>query len=183
MQAHASPKGDFISTLISDSRSADISPKDDIYARLLGNWRLRMVDYYPDSRTQREQSGVWYFSRTLEGRAIQDVLVSPEFAERTDIKSITGNRYGNTFRMMDPKTRQWHIDWFNPVSGIHNHLTARMEGDKIIQETAETDGLIMRWIFENITADSFHWYGESSSDKGKSWILNTEFFAERVKKD
>ena len=176
-------KEDFISTLISDSRSADIEPEQDIYARLLGNWKLKMIDYYPDGRTQREHTGTWYFSRTLEGRAIQDVLVSPEFADRSYGKSMVGNRYGNTFRMMDPKTRQWHIDWFNPVSGIHNQLTARQDGDRIIQETAEMDGLIMRWIFENITADSFHWYGESSSDKGKTWILNAEFFAERVKNE
>ena len=183
MQTFASLNDDFNNTLISDSRSVEIEPEQDIYARLLGNWKLKMIDYYPDGKTQRDHTGTWYFSRTLEGRAIQDVLVSPELADRSSSKSIIGNRYGNTFRMMDPKTRQWHIDWFNPVSGIHNQLTAWAEGDKIIQETAEIDGLIMRWIFENITADSFHWYGESSSDKGKTWILNAEFFAQRVKNE
>ncbi len=181
MQTIASLNEDFISTLISDSRSADIQPEQDIYARLLGNWKLKMIDYYHDERTQREHTGAWYFSRTLEGRAIQDVLVSPKLPDRSTLKSNVGNRYGNTFRMMDPKTYQWHIDWFNPVTGIHNQLTARAEGDRIIQETSEIDGFIMRWIFEKITVDSFHWYGESSTDKGKTWILNTEFFAERVK--
>ena len=171
---------DFISALISGSLSADIEPAQDIYARLLGNWKLKMVDYYPDGRIRREHTGTWHFSRTLEGRAIQDVLVSPEFADRSFNKSIIGNRYGTTFRMMDPKTHQWHVDWFNPVSGIHNQLTALVEGDRIIQETVEINGLIMKWIFENITSDSFHWYGESSSDKGKTWILDVEFFAERL---
>src|SRR5450631_4349072 len=180
MQTLASLSEDFISTLVSGNRSADLEPAEDIYARLLGNWRLKMIDYYPDGRIQRDHTGTWYFSRTLEGRAIQDVLVSPEFADRLFSKSITGNRYGTTFRMMNPKTRQWHAEWFNPVSGIHNQLTARVEGDRIIQETVEINGLIMRWIFENITAESFRWYGESSSDKGKTWILEAEFFAERL---
>lgn len=180
MQNLVSLKEDFFSTLISDSLSSDIGPAEDIYARLLGNWKLKMIDYYPDGRTKRDHGGVWYFSRTLEGRAIQDVLVSPEFAERSNNQSIIGNRYGTSFRMMDPKTRQWHLDWFNPVTGIHNQLTARTEGERIIQETPETDGVIMRWIFENITADSFHWYGESSIDKGRTWKLDVEFFAERI---
>jgi hypothetical protein len=124
MQTFAGLNEHFIRTLISKSRSTDIGPAQDIYARFLGNWKLKM---------------------------------------------------------MDPKTLQWHINWFNPVSGIHNQLTARTEGDRIIQETAEMDGSMMRWIFEDITADSFHWYGESTTDKGKTWILDTEFFAERVK--
>jgi hypothetical protein len=180
MPSIISPREDFISALISDSCSPDIDSGQDIYGCLLGNWNLKMIDYDPDGRTKRDKSGTWHFSRTLEGRAIQDVLISPQPADRQYSKSIIGNRYGNTFRMMDPKTGQWHIDWFNPVTGIHNHLIARMEGDRIVQETAEVDGLIKRWIFENITMDSFHWYGESSSDKGKTWILDVEFFAERV---
>ena len=180
MQTIVSFKEDFIGTLISDSRSTDIEPEQDIYAPLLGNWKLKMIDYYPDGKRQREHTGSWYFSRTLEGRAIQDVLVSPELADRSSGGSMIGNRYGNTFRMMDPETRQWRVDWFNPVSGIHNQLTARQEGDQIIQQTAEIEDLIMRWIFEHITADSFHWYGESSADKGKTWKLDVEFFARRL---
>ena len=171
---------DFASILVSDSRSADIDPAFDIYARLLGNWRLKMIDYNLNERTQRLHSGIWFFSRTLEGRAIQDVLVSPDFTERSNRATIDGNRFGNTFRMMDPKTHEWHVDWFNPVTGIHNELIARAEGDRIIQETAETDGVTMRWVFENITADSFYWHGEISTDKGKTWMLNTEFFAKKI---
>jgi hypothetical protein len=181
MQTFTGLNEDFISALISDNRSTDIKPMHDIYGRLLGNWKLKMIDYYPDGRPQREHTGNWYFSRTLEGRAIQDVLVSPEFAERSESISNIGNRYGTTFRMMDPKTNQWHVDWFNPVSGIHNQLTARVDGERIIQETDDVEGLIMRWIFENITDDSFRWYGESSTDSGNTWILSAEFFAKKIK--
>jgi arginase len=172
---------DFATVLVSSICSHDIKPEYDMYARLLGNWRLKMIDYDSNNLTTRHRTGIWYFSRTLEGRAIQDVLVSPEFGERPDGSALTGNRYGNTFRMFDPKTNQWKIDWFNPVSGAHNQLVARTENDKIIQENVESGGLMMRWIFENITAESFHWYGEESSDKGKTWVLSAEFFASRIK--
>ena len=86
MQTFASLNDDFIISLISNGCSADIEPAQDIYARLLGNWKLKIIDYYPDGGTQRNQTGTWHFARTLEGRAIQDVLVSPELADRSDSK-------------------------------------------------------------------------------------------------
>jgi uncharacterized protein len=170
---------DFAGALISPKKWKTIDVIQDIYAALLGNWKLKMTDYNPEKGTEKYQTGLWYFSRILEGRAIQDVLVSPEFAERYE-SSLPGNRYGTTLRTMDPVTHQWKVYWFNPVSGTHNQLAARKDGDRIIQETPETDGLKMRWIFENITADSFHWYGENSLDHGKTWLLSAEFFATRI---
>jgi hypothetical protein len=169
----------FAEALVSQTRSPDIHPDLDIYASLLGNWKLRLIDYDLDGRVIRDQTGIWYFSRTLEGRAVQDVLVTPDFIGRSDNALMTGNRYGSTIRIIDPKTQRWKINWFNPVSGVFNELFARLEGNNIIQESAEHGGHIMRWIFENITANSFHWYGETSDDHGKTWILRAEFFAAR----
>ena len=171
---------DFASRLVSSNRSPDIDDASDIYARLLGNWKLTMIDYNSGKKGKNIYAGNWYFSRILEGRAVQDVLICPELSERSSNMSKNGNRYGSSFRMYNPKTRQWHVDWFNPVSGIHNELVARTEGDKIMQESVEKNGLIMRWVFENIKSDSFRWYGITSLDKGKTWTLDAEFFATRI---
>jgi uncharacterized protein len=171
---------DFASALISIHPSPELEPNRDIYARLLGNWNLKITDYYPENQTKRHNTGVWYFSRTLEGRGIQDVLISPDFNQRSESSLTSGNRYGTSFRMMDPISHQWTIDWFNPVSGMHDRLIARVEGNRIIQETPESDGLKMRWIFDNITEESFHWYGEDSNDHGKTWVLSAEFFASKI---
>jgi hypothetical protein len=37
-----------------------------------------------------------------------------------------------------------------------------------------------RWRFTKITARSFHWLGEASTDDGASWRLLVEVFARRV---
>lgn len=90
------------------------------------------------------------------------------------------NRYGTTLRTFDRQTGKWTINWFNPVSGIHNELYARAEPGKIIQETKEVEGLIMRWVFNDIKINSFHWYGEGSVDHGKTWTREVEFFASKM---
>lgn len=170
---------DFVSALVSGDRSPEIDDSSDIYAGMLGSWDMKVIDYNPDDGTKTPYRAKWYFSRVLEGRAIQDVFVCPEFTERSVGMSKIGNRYGSSFRMFDAKTKQWRVDWFNPVTGVHNQLVARNEGDRIVQETDEIDGLIMRWVFDDIQLNSFHWYGVNSTDKGKTWKLSVEFFAKR----
>jgi hypothetical protein len=170
---------DFASVLISSERSPDIDSSSDIYAPMLGSWKLKVVDHSEDGSSST-YSGNWIFSRVLEGRAIQDIFVCPGFSDRFAGMLKMKNRYGTTMRMFDLQTHQWHIDWFNPVSGRHDHLTARVEGDRIIHECPEKDGLEMKWVFENIEKNSFHWSGYESGDEGKTWKLSSEFFASRI---
>lgn len=170
---------DFASALVSVDRCNEIDDSSDIYAGMLGTWDMKVIDYNKVDGTKTTYRAKWFFSRVLEGRAIQDVFVCPEFTERSIGMSKIGNRYGSSFRMFDTKSKQWRVDWFNPVNGVHNQLVARKEGDRIIQETDEIDGLIMRWVFEDIQPNSFHWYGVNSTDKGKTWKLSVEFFAKR----
>lgn len=171
--------GLFASTLISAHRSNELNDASDIYAPLLGNWKLTMIDY-DDDGTKRSSTGIWYFARVLEGRAIQDVIVCPVPGQRSPGMDKAQNRYGTSFRTLDPQTHQWYVDFFNPVTGTHNELTAYSKPGQIIQETKEINGLIMRWIFEDIKGNSFHWYGEGSLDHGKTWKLGAEFFAKRM---
>jgi hypothetical protein len=109
---------------------------------------MKVIDYNKVDGTKTTYRAKWFFSRVLEGRAIQDVFVCPEFTERSIGMSKIGNRYGSSFRMFDTKSKQWRVDWFNPVNGVHSQLVARKE--ETVFETDEIDGLIMRWVFEDI---------------------------------
>jgi hypothetical protein len=40
----------------------------------------------------------------------------------------------------------------------------------------------VRWIFADITPNSFHWRSERSSD-GTHWSIQREYFAHRVVRD
>jgi len=156
-------------------RSDEIPEPDDIYGWLIGTWDADVFDRMPDG-TWREDRGEWHFGRVLEGRAIQDVWISPPLAERRDA-GREWNRYGTSIRSYDPALGAWRIIWINPVSGARNDLVGRRDGDRIVQEGVDVDGRRIRWIFSEIAAGSFRWTGESET-RGE-WLLEAEFRARR----
>ncbi len=164
--------------LHSDAASPEISKKDRIYDWLIGSWKARVVDYTEDG-SKRESRGEWHFSYVLEGRAVQDVWISPPCLERKEDTPKLGNRYGTSIRSFNPTDKKWYVTWINPVSGALNQLVARTEGGKIIQEGRDGDGNIMRWVFSDIKDTSARWYGERSMDGGETWNLEAEFFLDR----
>jgi hypothetical protein len=54
-------------------------------------------------------------------------------------------------------------------------------GEEIVQIGARADGTPTRWRFTEITANSFHWIGEALRPDGKTWVLEGEFQARRIR--
>ena len=176
--SHATePSDDFAEALISGSRSPEISAQEDIYAPLLGVWDVVARDRSEDGTFQVSR-GEWLFSRTLEGRAVQDVWIVPTRNHRRTNATRLANRYGTSVRTIDPETRRWQVTWFNPVTGAFDVLITRTDGKRIIQEGTRRNGQRMRWIFQEITENTFHWTGESQLSDG-SWRLEAEFLGRR----
>lgn len=150
-----------------------------LYERLLGDWTVEVIDHEKDG-SRRTSVGEVHFAWVLEGRAIQDVWIVPVRAARRPDLPETGNRYGTTLRVYDPRAGVWRVTWINPVTGVRNDLVGRQQGDEILQEGTQPDGSLIRWVFSDVTEDSFHWRGESSADGGKSWRLEAEFLGRRA---
>lgn len=167
------------SALHADAPSPEIPEKDRIYDWLIGSWNVRVVDYVDDG-ARRESTGEWHFGRVLEGRAIQDVWISPPRSKRDKDLSKARNRYGTTIRFYHPQDKKWWITWINPVSGAHDILVARKVDDDIVHEGRDKAGNLMRWVFTEITRRTARWYAERSFDGGKTWKLEAEFFLERI---
>lgn len=136
------------------------------------------VDYLDDG-SKRENTGEWHFAYVLEGRAVQDVWILPRRAQRNSNTPKEFNRCGTSIRSFHPIERKWEVTWINPVSGARDLLIARREGGDIVQEGRDPDGSLNRWVFTEIEPDSARWYGESSTDGGRSWKLGAEFFMTR----
>lgn len=166
----------FAQALVSQSRSPEIEAQEDVYAKLLGAWDVQARDR-TDNGTFLVTEGEWFFARTLEGRAVQDVWIAPTRANRRTAVP-RANRYGTSVRTFDPRTRSWQVTWFNPVTGACNVLQTRMEAERIVQEGTLGDGRRIRWIFQEITDTTFHWTGEGQQPDG-SWRLEAEFFGRR----
>jgi hypothetical protein len=117
----------------------------------------------------------------LEGRAVQDVWIMPRRAERTDAVDKTRNMYGTTLRVWDPSIEAWRITWTNPAGDHHEHQIGRRVGRDVVQVGMRPDGTPTRWTFTDVTRDSFHWLGEALDKDGRTWRLEGEFLATRVR--
>ncbi len=69
----------------------------------------------------------------------------------------------------------------NPVTGQRNDLVGRWSGKDVVQVGATADGTPTRWIFSEITPDSFRWTGETLQPDGKTWQLRGEYRARRLR--
>jgi hypothetical protein len=92
---------------------------------------------------------------------------------------------GTTIRLYDPERRVWRSVWITPEHGDVDLFLGRRVGDEIVLEMQaeskeEGDGDI-RWVFYDVTPDSFEWRGEESRDGGRSWSVSTTMRVERLK--
>lgn len=173
----ADPNTAFFEALRAPGPPAERGENRNLYDGVLGSWDATVVDHLPDG-TDRRQSAEMHFVRVLEGRAIQDLWIAPARTERTAAVA-GGNRYGTTLRAYDPKIDAWRITWINPVTGVENRLVGRHAGNRIVQTGSDAGGRLVRWVFDEVHADSFHWRGERSEDGGRTWACDTEFTARR----
>jgi len=164
--------------LAAPGRSTEIPESCDIYGWLIGSWELDVLHYRVDVR-ERHLKGEVHFAWVLEGRAVQDVWIMPPRAERSAPPDKTCNTYGTTLRLWDPALQAWRVTWINGVTGARDELIGRRSGNDIVQIGTHANGTPIRWIFSEITADSFRWTGESLDADGQSWKLEGEFRAKR----
>ena len=148
-----------------------------LYGQFVGSWEGEVTYHPPDVAPVRHSAEV-HFGWALQGRAVQDVWIVPA---RRDRQGPPGplDLYGTTVRVYDPAADAWNVTWINPPNGAFTRLVGRREGDRIVQHGEDRDGL-NRWIFQEITPDSFRWTGELSNDGGQTWRLAAEFALRRV---
>ena len=182
--ACASPPSSFVDALHSAGPAPDRAQKMALYAFLVGDWDTEIVAY-DEERTQHQSRGEIHAGWVLEGRAIQDVWLTPPRTERSPGEPlpalpVTGAWYGTTLRVYDPKLDAWHVLWNDPATQIYTRQLGRAVGDEIVQEGKTSSGAVLRWRFTEIERDSFHWLGEISADDGATWRLQVEVFARRA---
>src|SRR5262245_23674868 len=145
-----------------------------LFGQFVGSWDMQATFWDHDGNVIAEIEGEWHFGWVLQGRAIQDVLISPR---RDDAQPL--REYGSSFRLYDPRTDTWRVTWFAPVSGTIVDLTAKRDGERIVLEGVEPSGTLDRWEFSDITPDTFEWAGYESKDDGSTWPLIERMSARR----
>lgn len=170
----------FLEGLTGNGPAAEYADRLMLYGQFVGDWLGEMAEFGPDGAVTMSRWDI-RFDWVLEGRAIQDLWITPVREGREVSWSEPGNRYSTTLRVYDPKIDAWHIIWINPPSGYITRQLARKVGDEIIQVADVDDsGSLTRWVYRDITPESFRWCNERSVDQGKSWRLVQEMRAKRL---
>lgn len=181
VEAGPTPNGRFVTLLSASGRSLEIPESADLYGWLVGSWELAVRHYRGVDVSSQNIKGEAHFGWVLEGRAIQDVWIMPRPSDRKPDFDGANNMYGTTLRIWDPAIQSWRIRWINPVRGHEERQTGRKVGNEIVQIGARLDGTPTRWRFTEITPDSFHWLGDALEPDGKTWKLEGEFYARRLR--
>jgi hypothetical protein len=154
----------------------DYAEKLDPFGQLVGAWDIEDVHFHPDGTPRVVHVGEWLFGWVLEGRAVQDVIISPP---RREGAGESRYEYGTTIRLYDPSADVWHVTFVAPVNGAVFQLEARAESDGIVLTGTSPDGTLNRWVFSDMSEDAFIWRGYESADEGRSWFLEEEIRARR----
>ncbi len=146
------------------------------FAPLIGSWDVDIVYHSPDG--DRRVTGEWHFDWALEGRALVDIWIAPARAQRTGSMPVSGE-WGMTVRFYDPSIDAWRSTWHGPKHHIVMPFIGRPVNGEIVLEGSFEPAVVTRWIFSDITADTFRWRAVSSRDNWKTETLTQEMFARR----
>jgi hypothetical protein len=160
-----------IRDLMAEGPAPELKDKLMLFGQFVGDWKFQQVTYLPKGKTVKGD-GCVYFGWILHGTAIQGVW--------TDASDHPMD-FGTDVRFYDPKIDAWQVTWMDPVAHIVQRLVARKVGDTIVLDTKSVNGgNPERWIFSEITPQTFHWHSEESHDGGKTWVLTQDLHAQKI---
>jgi|GEM_PF-303200 len=158
--------------------SNQMEDQSKLFDQFLGDWEFDLVQVGPDG-SRRTGKGEWHFASILEGRAIQDVWIARfPGAKPGDLPE----GHGTTLRVFDPQINAWRIAWMSAARRNFQLFTARRIGPEIVLELVTGNGSPEqgKWIFSEITNNSFRWRAVESEDGGRTWRLLQEMHVRRV---
>jgi len=157
----------------------ELAEKLRLFGQFVGSWDVQVIIYNPDTTIQIVKAE-WHFGWVLEGRAIQDVWIAPKRELRTAGENVPGD-YGATIRFYDATIDAWRSTWIGPVKGKVIPFIARQVGDEIVLEGKLDAKTEVKWIFSEVTKESFCWRSIESTDGFASENKVQEMICQRTK--
>jgi hypothetical protein len=139
-----------------------------LFGQFVGDWDILQDRILGADGTWITQRGELHWRWILGGRAVQDVWMM--FDERKG-RAIP---IGTTVRLYDPKIDAWHSIWISSEQQSVRAFVARQIGEEIVLDGRSPEGHAVKWVFSEITPNSFRWRWEETRDDGKTWELREE---------
>ncbi len=137
-----------------------------LFGQLVGDWDILEDRYLRPDGGWTTGTGELHWRWILGGRAVQDVWMAID----ENGKAIPE---GTTVRFYNREIDAWNSVWLSPAQGAVKIFIGRKSGDEIVLEGKTVDGFPVKWIFSEITPNSFRWHSEECRD-GKTWFLREE---------
>jgi hypothetical protein len=167
-----------LSQLFSEGPAPEIAREMELYGRLSGRWRTS-ITYFPLHSSERTEEGEWTFGYALNGRAVIDLWEVPARTSLGRASVPTSGECGLCVRVYDSRLKLWRFTFHGPVHGVTINMLAYEDGSEIVQERFE-NGRRERWIFSQISHESFRWRAIVSTDGGSNWRLTQTVVARRT---
>ena len=161
--------------LPADGPASEHREKLELFGQFVGDWEIVESRYLQPNGEWERSRGEVHWRWILEGRAVQDIWMSYDEDEGRMVSA------GTTVRFYDPSIDAWHSVWLSPLQGAVKAFVGRRVGNEIVLEGAREDGVPVRWIFSEITRDSFRWRGEKYNERDSTWSLYEEMHIQRRK--
>ncbi|HMB89829.1 MAG TPA: DUF1579 family protein [Rhodothermales bacterium] len=137
---------------------------------LVGIWDSQNQLTFPNGQTAK-----WPATTTggyvLNGHAIMEY-------NWFDLDSNLPDAATTIVRIYNRAMRRWESLYLANRGNSPLYFGGRQEGDRMVLHTFEANASdrISRFVFHDIKADSYRWYGEASTDRGqtftKNWIID-----------
>jgi hypothetical protein len=157
-----------IQGLSAQGPNSELKEKLELFGQFVGDWDILEDRYLEEDGTWISQRGELHWRWILDGRAVQDVWGTID-EETHDLHPD-----GTTVRFYDPNIHAWRSTWISPIQGVVKTFIGRQVGNEIVLEGKSTEGYPVKWIFSEITPNSFRWRAEETRDEGKTWTLKEE---------
>jgi len=157
-----------IKGLAAEGPDPELREKLMLFGQFIGDWDIVEARYPQPDGTEIKRQGEIHFRWILEGKAMQDVFMTYQENPRRLIP------VGTTVRFYDPKIDAWRSTWMSPIQGAMQTFIGRKLKDEIVLESKTKEGYPEKWIFSDITPQSFRWRSVETHDNGKTWQLTEE---------
>ncbi len=168
-----------IEALQADGPFPEYADKLMLFGRLVGSWDIEGRFFDEEGNVIKESTGEWHFGWVLEGRVIQDVLISPP--RESGQAGPASKSYDTAIRAYDPKIDAWRVTVVAPIYGATVNLIAREHDDEIWLEGRGPENNLVRWTFSEFSDERVRWQGFVTKDDGSTWVRDEEIILHRRK--
>jgi hypothetical protein len=165
--------GWLIKGLGADGPDPNLKEKLMLFGQFVGDWDIIEARYTQADGTDVKMKGEVHFGWILGGTAMQDVWIGCQGGSQKVVL------FGTTVRFYDPKIDAWRSTWHSPLKGLVQTFIAKKVGDEIVLEGKTAEGYPEKWIFSQITPQSFRWHSEETHGND-IWLLTEEMQVRRV---